>query len=337
MGRANEMSGAELVRRAIEFRNPSRVPYNFDENRDGGEKYGDDFLWLFIENAADFRPERKGQTELGTVYETLDASFGQAKVHPLENLDALEGYRLPDYTRPERYVTMERRMREAPDRYRLGMFSHFLFQVMMDLVGFEPLIYAFIDRPADIGRLIEMLTESCLTQVEETARRGVHGLIAIEDLGVQDRLIVGPEIWRERFKPAYRRVIERMHEHGMHFFIHSCGNIFDLIEDFIEIGVDVVQIDQQDNMGIGRLAERYAGRICFFCPADIQTRLSVPGNYAAIEASVRELVTRFSKNGGGFMAKTYPQNRAIGIPEENTRFMCEAFKRWGEYSAHPAG
>ena len=57
--------------------------------------------------------------------------------------------------------------------------------------------------------------------------------------------------------------------------MHSCGGILDVIEDFVEIGVDVLQIDQQDNMGIDELARRFAGRLCFFCPVDIQTTLPV--------------------------------------------------------------
>ena len=112
--------------------------------------------------------------------------------------------------------------------------------------------------------------------------------------------------------------------------IPGMGGILDVIEDYIEIGVDVLQIDQQDNMGIDELARRYAGRICFFCPVDIQTTLP-GGSFEQIEAKVKELVKAFGSKGGGFMAKTYPQPEAINIPEANTRFMCEMFRKFGKY------
>lgn len=100
--------------------------------------------------------------------------------------------------------------------------------------------------------------------------------------------------------------------------------ILDLIEDFIEIGVDVVQIDQQDNMGIEELSKRYKGRICFFCPVDIQSTLAT-GSFDDIEAKAKQLINAFNTEKGGFMAKTYPQPESINIPEVNTELMCDVF------------
>ena len=155
-------------------------------------------------------------------------------------------------------------------------------------------------------------------------------MIAIEDLGLQERLIVAPNLWREVFKPRMAQIVAKTHSRKMHFISHTCGGILDIIEDFIEIGVDVVQIDQQDNMGIDELAHRYAGRICFFCPVDIQTTLPV-GTFAQIEAKAKQLIKAFGSDGGGFMAKTYPQPEAIDIPEANTKFMCDVYKKYGCY------
>ena len=55
------------------------------------------------------------------------------------------------------------------------------------------------------------------------------------------------------------------------------------------------------------------------------------GLFAQIEAKAKHLIEAFGSQGGGFMAKTYPQPEAIDIPEANTQFMCESFKRFGKY------
>ncbi len=326
------MNSYELVKRTIGFGNPGRIPINFDENvaKSIDIQYGDDFLWLFADTAPDFNPSCKGENELGIVYETLDDSFGQPCVQPLSDLDKLDTFTLPDYSIASRYLKMEKRIAEHPDKYRLAMFPHFLFLTMLELVDFENLMCYFITEPERMRKLTSKLTHSCISFVRECAAREVHGIIAIEDLGLQDRLFISPKMWRDFFKEPYRQIIEEMHKNQMHFFIHSCGNIFELIEDFIEIGVDVVQIDQQDNMGIERLSNRYAGRICFFCPVDIQTQLIVPDNSDGIESAAKVLVTNFSKNGGGFMAKMYPQPAAINIPDDNIECMCKAFIKCGE-------
>lgn len=326
-------SSYEIVRRAIEFDGPERVPYNFDENRTPviETKYGDDFIWVFVDPDPCFVPRVSGENELGVVSKTLDERVaGIPKQHPLDDWGKLKDYKLPDYTLPERYKNIERQIAENLDKYVLGMFPHFLFQVLPQLLGFEQFTISVLAERKNLERLLDMLTESCIKVVHCMAARGVHGIIAIDDMGVQDRLIISPKHWREIIKPRYARVIQVAHERGIHIFSHICGFILDIIEDLIEVGLDVIQIDQQDNMGVDELARRYGGRICFFCPVDIQTTLIKP-NLPAVEEKARHLLRAFGRYDGGFMAKTYPQPEAISIPEENTAYMCEVFKKYGKY------
>ncbi len=325
-----------LVKQAIEFRNPERVPYNFDSNRTPVivEKYGDDFEWVFSQEDPDFKPRVKRddcyENEFGVVYERFGKAFGEAKEYPLADPASADSYRLPDFTKPERFLELERIVRDQPDKYILGMFPHFLFLQMIDLFGFENLMIALMTERGIIERLADRMMESCLRAVDAFADRGADGMIAIEDLGLQSHLMISPKLWREIYKPRMAEIIRKCHARKMHFVCHTCGGILGVIEDYIEIGVDVLQIDQQDNMGIDELALRYAGRMCFFCPVDIQTTLPM-GTFAQIEASAKHLMRAFGSQGGGFMAKTYPQPEAIDIPEANTKFMCETFKRLGRY------
>lgn len=331
------MSGSkELVKKAINFKGPERVPYNFDSNRtpETEKKYGDDFEWVFVDPDPEFIPrintETHRENEWGIIYSIIGKTFGEAKEYPLKYISKVDTYKIPDFSNYVRFKSVEKAVKEKADKYIIGMFPHFLFLQMLDLFGFENLMIELMDNRDKVEYIADLLTESCIRVVNCMADRGVDGMIAIEDLGVQDRLIISPNMWREIFRPRYEKVIKEVHRRGMHFLIHSCGYIYDLIEDMIEIGVDVLQIDQQDNMGIDRLAERYAGRICFFCPVDIQTTLTL-GSFKDIETKAKHLMKAFGNKNGGFMAKTYPQPEAIAIPEENTRHMCEVFKKYGRY------
>jgi hypothetical protein len=326
-------SGYERVRRAIEFDGPDRVPYNFDENRTPlTQLYGDDFIWGFVDPAPDFAPSDPGENELGVISETLDERvFGIPKVHPLDDWSKFDDYRLPDYALPSRYVNMERHIANNPGKYVLGMFPHFLFQVLPDLLGFENFMLSVYLEREKLEALVDMLADSAIVVLHEMANRGVHGIIAIDDMGLQDRLMISPKDWRALIKPRYARVIEEAHALGVHIFSHICGYIPDIIGDLIDVGLDVLQIDQQDNMGIDMLADRFGGQICFFCPVDIQTTLPISDNLPAIEAKAKHLIRSFGVYNGGFMAKTYPQTESIRIPEENTAYMCEIFKKYGQY------
>ena len=89
------------------------------------------------------------------------------------------GYRLPDFSKPSRYLAMERNVRENPDKYVIGVFPHFLFMQMLDLFGFENLMFALIDHREAVERLADRMTESCLTFVDCMAARGADGVIAV--------------------------------------------------------------------------------------------------------------------------------------------------------------
>lgn len=330
------ISNKELVKRAIEFRSPERVPYNFDSNRTPAieVKYGDDFEWVFSKppepHPSLAMTEMRYETEYGIVYQRFGKTFGEAQEHPLADLTRVDAYQLPDVCHPARFTEMEKIVQEHPDQYILAMFPHFLFQHMLDLFGFENLMIALLTERKIVERVADQLTESCLAVVDRFADRGADGMIAIEDLGLQNQLIISPALWRQVFKPRMAAIVQKCHSRNLHFFSHTCGGILEVIEDFISIGVDVLQIDQQDNMGIDELCRRYAGRMCFFCPVDIQTTLPI-GTARQIEDKAKHLMKAFGSHAGGFMAKTYPQPEAIEIPEINTKIMCEAFRKYGRY------
>lgn len=330
------MNSKEMVRRAIEFKSPERIPYNFDSNRTPviEQKYGEDFEWLFVDADPNFKPKiqtlNEWDDEWGVRHKSLGTSHGEAVGFPLDEIEKLKDYRFPDFANPRRYKQMEKAIAQNKDKYLMGCFPHFLFLTMLDLFGFENLLFQLADNRDEVEYVADILTDSCLKVVDCMAKRCADGIIAIEDLGVQDRLIISPTMWREIFKPKYAKIIKQIHRHGMHFIIHSCGYIIDIIEDMIEIGVDVIQIDQQDNMGIEDISKRYKGRVCFFCPVDIQTTLAT-GTAQQIEQKAKELIKAFSTDKGGFIAKTYPQPESINLPEANTAYMCDVFKKFGEY------
>ena len=62
-----------------------------------------------------------------------------------------------------------------------------------------------------------------------------------DDLGSQDRLMISPRMYRQMLKPLHAELIQFIKEHTKaKVFFHTDGDVFDLIEDFIEIGVDVL-------------------------------------------------------------------------------------------------
>lgn len=114
------MNSREIVKRAIHFQDPPRIPYNFDSNRTpiDGISYGEDMMWVFASSK-----EMAGDAdEWGVVYQAMGESFGEPKVFPLEGAESLEGYSFPDYSENWRYDEMRRQIEEnGGEKYVLGM------------------------------------------------------------------------------------------------------------------------------------------------------------------------------------------------------------------------
>jgi uroporphyrinogen decarboxylase len=61
-----------------------------------------------------------------------------------------------------------------------------------------------------------------------------------DDLGMQDRLLVSPELFRTFVKPRIAKIADMAHSYGVKLMFHSCGSVVELIDDLIEVGVDVI-------------------------------------------------------------------------------------------------
>ena len=138
--------------------------------------------------------------------------------------------------------------------------------------------------------------------------------------------MISPESWRTIWKPRYARVYQAAHAAKLLTFLHSCGNIVDILDDLIEIGLDVIQMDQQENMGLDLLGRRFGGRITFWCPVDIQNTM-VRGSLEEIRAYCRKMVLALGRPHGGFIAKWYGDPAGAGHRQEAIAAMSEEFFR----------
>jgi len=318
------MDHKERVKRAIEFEGPDRVPCCFaipDE---------DDIVVVGYVEDPHFVPSVKGEDEWGCVWETISTKMGEVKGHPLDDWSKLDTYKVPDLASPGRYEEAKRTMETYRNKYILAGIGNILFERMHHLRGLDKLLMDFYLEPEKVDKLADMVMGTRFGAIERWAELGADAVIFWEDWGIQDRLLVNPEIFRHFFLPRYKVLFDRIHSHNMKVFMHSCGYIIEIIDDLIGINLDVLQLDQQDNMGVETLAERFGGKICFFCPVDIQ-KMSLAISDDEIEHTCRELINNFGKYNGGFIAKNYPDPASISISEHKEKVQREAFRKYGNY------
>lgn len=138
------------------------------------------------------------------------------------------------------------------------------------------------------------------------------------DFGTQQGPFISREAYRDLYMPFHKRVNEWMHKNTpWKSFIHSCGSVRFLIEDFIEAGFDILNPVQTSasNMEPRELKEHYGTRLSFW-GGGVDTQHALPfGTPEEVSAQVRERLRIFGQ-GGGFVFNTIHNVQAC-VPPEN--------------------
>ncbi len=332
------MTSRERVNRAIHFQHPDRLPHYLPD----GEP--NDLLWLWPQRPPERQPwtahgnresycERRID-EWGVVWERSDGqSVGEAVEWPIPDVARQSEYALPDLNNAQCFAETRAAI-EANDRfanplYCLGVmpFSS-LNEGTHNIMGLQRMFVAYYESPDDLKALVGRLAAAQRDSIERLAACGCNGAMAYDDWGLQDRLMVGMDLIAEFFLPHYRANWARAHELGMDVWMHSCGNTLELLPALIDAGLDVVQMDQQENMGLDALDHVAGGRLAFWCPVDIQQTM-VHGTPEDVRQYVGKMIATLGAHHGGLVGMAYSSPRAVNHSDENIAAMCQAFRTYG--------
>lgn len=334
------MTSREIVQRCIEFRDPPRIAMHFAVDPIDGRTWSfTDFGSAAYWPDPGFRPQKPRQNEWGVVSDTLDpTSMGEPREHPLsEGWHLLDTYPFPDFSTSARYVGIVDAVaaQHAQGKYVYGHIPS-LMLLSAALRGMENWFMDHVLERDSLCRLLDLIVEARMTIIEHYYAAGIDGVITWDDMGTDKRVFVSPAQFRDIYLPRYKRTNDALHEWGMHFIHHCCGQVRDYMDMFIEGGCDVLQLDQPELMGIDWLGEHYGGKICFWNPVDIQKTMPT-GDLRRIEEEAHRQVWRLGNFGGGFMVKAYQQPNAVRITAEASEVQHQAFMKYASYPLVPFG
>jgi uroporphyrinogen decarboxylase len=152
------------------------------------------------------------------------------------------------------------------------------------------------------------------------------------DFGIQDRELFRPELFRALYAPNYRIMNDYVHSHSRaKTMFHSCGSIWNILPDFVEAGVDILNPVQTTaaHMDPAALKEKFGDQLTFLGGgAETQTVLPY-GTPDEVKAQVKQRLKIFAPGGGFLFAPIH--NIQPGVPTENIEAMIEAFWEYGKY------
>jgi uroporphyrinogen decarboxylase len=271
--------------------------------------------------------------EWGVTYRRPEGSRQyDAVAHPLADatLDDLDSYPWPDSGDPSRYAglgDLARDLREGASYAICGSTNDtVIFDRAWLLRGMEQFLSDLLLDPAFALALLEKVAQIQFLRQESFLKEVgpyLDVLVIADDMGTQQRPLIRPALYRQMVKPFHRRYIETIRRHTpAKIHMHACGAIADLVDDYTEIGVDVLNPMQVAAVGMSppRLKARFAGRMAFWGGIDTQWLLP-HGSPEEVRQAVRDTLDVMGRDGGYVLGAVH--NVQDDVPPENVWAMLE--------------
>ena len=205
------------------------------------------------------------------------AIFG-GMLGPIQTRDDFEKYPFNDIPRIfwETYTPQLEALGKAlPDGMKAyGGVGNGIFETSQDLVGYEPLCLMqymdpelFTDIYKKIGDLFVTIWTQMIEQYDDIFVFYRMG----DDLGYKNSTMLEPSIIKTHIMPQYQKIIDIVHNSGKKFLLHSCGNIFNIMDDLIALKIDAKHSNEDNIAPFSKWIDLYSDRIGLFGGIDVNT------------------------------------------------------------------
>ena len=300
------MTRRDYVKAAIEHREADRVPYSIDLCGDAWEALqplaGGKSWEEFLDNdVKDIGVPWWNWHELGADWAGFAVPASPAKVLGSGNyqgtLDAIKA------------------ARDTTDKYLLVRLYGSHFEKAYFARGLEGFLADMAGEPAFARQLLRKIIEKNLVMLENfLALPEIDGVLLGSDWGSQRGLLMSPAVWEEMIRPGEQAEYDLIHAYGKDVWIHSCGNVEDIIPSLIEMGVNVLNPVQPEAMDIAELKTRFGHRLAFW--GGISTQQTLPyGTPEDVRREARAVRDLMSKGGGYILSPA--QSIQSDVPAAN--------------------
>jgi hypothetical protein len=128
--------------------------------------------------------------------------------------------------------------KRVPDGMKVLVIPGGVFEWATWLMGLVPFCYALADQPDLVDAVIARVSDIIYAVVEDLMDEpNVGGIFMGDDLGYASGTIVSPKVLRQKFLPQTGRIVDLVHSADKLFLLHTCGNVYDIMDDLIRLGI----------------------------------------------------------------------------------------------------
>ncbi len=258
---------------------------------------------------------------------------------PLQNatIDDLARYHWPQVADPGRFAGLKAKAKAIQDAgYAVVALSGVsVFEYCYMLRGVQNWLTDLAANPdfalALLRQVTDLQREAACRMLEE-AGEYIDVVITGDDLGSQNAPLISPKMYGRMVKPFHAEVLSAIKRRTKaKIFYHSDGNIYPLLGDLIELGVDLlnpVQVSAKEMGDTARLKKEFGSRLSFCGAIDTQ-RVLPYGTPEDVRREVRRRIKDLGPGGGYVLASVHCIQP--DVPPENVLAMFDEAQRAGRY------
>lgn len=227
------------------------------------------------------------------------------------------------------YDTVDLTVKEAGDEYPVVVWIHgsMMFPYLMR-GGIDKLVLDIYRNPDFAKRLIKTVADLNFEITKRMLDRGGDVVAESDDIADVKSPFFPPKIFKEFFFPYLKRLIEESHSRGLPYMKHSDGNLYPILDDLIDLGVDGLHPIEPGVMDLADVKERYGDRIFLRGNVDI-THVLPYGTEGDVRRDVRRCIDAAAEGGGFILADS--NSLHSNVKTENILTMIDEGRKYGQY------
>jgi uroporphyrinogen decarboxylase len=249
---------------------------------------------------------------------------------PIKSRDDLKRYEPPNPNDEHRLKSLREAVKRFKGKKAIVFLTHDGFEFPHYLRGgMENLLSDYIEDPYMAHSVAEIVIEYKVRLMQRAIDEGADAVVSGDDYATRKGLIMSPKHFREFILPYLKRSIDAAHEKGAYFIKHTDGNIWAILDDLVEAGIDAIDpLEPVAGMDIGEVKAKYGDRIAVIGNVDCSYLLCY-GTVDEVVEAVKETIAKASPGGGHILASSNSIHPAV--KPELYKAMVETAKEYGRY------
>ena len=294
------------------------------------EEFGVDGFTSFEINQLEDLDAAHARDDWGVVYERSPHGLPVVVGNPIASTADLDRYS-PPLPRREHLLLLDLARQRFAGQKALFWMMRGVFVLSWRLAGMSNLMIQMYEEPDFVHRIAEMTTTFNLRMLELVAEAGADVLVVEDDIADTKSTLISPAHFTEFVSPYNRRLVERGHELGLKLVRHSDGNVWKLLDSFLDSGYDGLNpLEPQAGMALDRVKAYCGDRLCLLGNIDCADLLP-RGTPAQVREAVRQAIADAGKGGGLVICSS--NSLHPDVDPDNCIAMFQATREFGAYAA----